>query len=464
MRVLRKLIACYIILYVVVVSTVVIPVKQAEAAIALAPAAYPAVAGLLTAAGITFMTDEGARAGAIQAWESFSDGLKTKILNAVAIGSVTIGLTTMDWDELLAGAGKVTDGVVTGVVNPQGYTWDLAPGQDYVEYINPGPGRIAVEANVQFGKYGSINDYQVEFTGTYNYVGVRISEGYVGGRKMYYPRIAYYMNGESSTVYLREYASESKIIPTYIEITADGEYIHVYFRGTHVITFASAEYIECIKAFNSSDSEHNYTGTYTMDIVTTVEQVAGVTYYVTDYYGNPAWDLGNREVPVVVSIPEILGKTAEDVMAGAGSGVINPPGIGEELGTVTGWLSNIYHKLTTIGASVGAIANTLTGDIVGDISNIQIHKLQGIGGAITTKFPFSLPWDVKYLLENLNFTDEIPTWEVGLPNPITGGVAVIEFTIPEQFRYIINGIRTGITILFVAGLIYSTRKLLGGAT
>lgn len=125
---------------------------------------------------------------------------------------------------------------------------------------------------------------------------------------------------------------------------------------------------------------------------------------------------------------------------------------------------------TVVGAPSVPLENVLTvpttgegpgsGDSVGD-KNINWGKLKMIGNIFTTKFPFSLPWDIGRALDAVfgQFNEQnLPQWDF----KIFGETFTIK--IPDMIAGWFPITRTLILIVFDISLIYSVRKLLGGAS
>lgn len=86
-------------------------------------------------------------------------------------------------------------------------------------------------------------------------------------------------------------------------------------------------------------------------------------------------------------------------------------------------------------------------------------KPPNIGALITTKFPFSLPWDLLAVLTLLNAEPKTPEWKVNAGEKIP-----IKFDISMKFLEPYMGFFRWFIILgFSFSLILMTRKLLGGA-
>lgn len=127
-------------------------------------------------------------------------------------------------------------------------------------------------------------------------------------------------------------------------------------------------------------------------------------------------------------------------------------GVDTEIGTITGWLSQTYAKVTSgIDSFTGSVARFFDLSIPVDLSPLQIA-----GTTFTTKFPFSLPWDLKNAFNLMVATPVAPEWTISyMGNDISFNFDLVENYVPM--------IRTFMLILFDVGLILVTRKLLGGA-
>lgn len=140
----------------------------------------------------------------------------------------------------------------------------------------------------------------------------------------------------------------------------------------------------------------------------------------------------------------LLNKTASD--------------IGVQLATQTSILDDVR---TGIRSLVDALSLT----VPLDLSPLSVNA-----DVLSTKFPFSLPWDLKNSLEVLNVTGEFQPFTVTFYNPLStilpGVDPHIAFTIdPKPFIDILVPIvRAGYLILFGIGLILITPKLFGGSS
>lgn len=100
-------------------------------------------------------------------------------------------------------------------------------------------------------------------------------------------------------------------------------------------------------------------------------------------------------------------------------------------------------------------------NLVGDVDCYDSEKLKMSGGFFTTKFPFSLPWDVGRALTAVfgQFdTENIPSYTFTIYGHD------FEIKIPDMMINWFPITRGLILIAFDIGLIYSVRKLLGGAS
>lgn len=145
------------------------------------------------------------------------------------------------------------------------------------------------------------------------------------------------------------------------------------------------------------------------------------------------------------------------------TGNLSLPRIGVKDGVIGYPISGTWIDIKTgegVGEGIGEGEGVGGGDTVGD-KNIDWSKLKQIGNIFTTKFPFSLPWDIGRALEAVfgQFDEHnIPSWTVSIYN------TTFTITIPEVFHSWFPITRNLILIAFDIGLIYSVRKLLGGAS
>lgn len=191
--------------------------------------------------------------------------------------------------------------------------------------------------------------------------------------------------------------------------------------------------------------------------------------------------------PYVGTTGQVLVDTADGVTTNVNTGeVVSAPTTGgTDGGLLQGlwdWLKGILQKildaivalasLTGIIATIDliknlvtTIADTITTGLIGEPANINWSKLKTTGNAFTTKFPFSIPWDVGRALESIfgAFSQTTaPVWVLKfnvLGNQYSWDLKFPQIVIDWQPFY-----KSAILIMFDISLVYSVRKMLGGAS
>lgn len=183
-----------------------------------------------------------------------------------------------------------------------------------------------------------------------------------------------------------------------------------------------------------------------------------------------SWDWGwtddpeyDREGEVLIippayleNIDNIIDGTAEDITYEQN---IPDTGIDLDTGTEIGWLSNILTTLKNILSRLRDLISSLTNaiDKFFDLSQpINLAPLNMSAVTFTTKFPFSLPWDLLHSFTILGGTGVAPSWDINY----------MATTVSINFDFVddwIPFIRFMELLIFDVGLIMATRRLLGGA-
>lgn len=129
--------------------------------------------------------------------------------------------------------------------------------------------------------------------------------------------------------------------------------------------------------------------------------------------------------------------------------------------------TGLVGAVQSIATGVNSIVNALSDGLVGELEDVNVEPLVQVGEVFTTKFPFSLPWDVYRAVTGLGVqVNDLPPLELSFYNPATKQVMTWTVDIEEVFYPIVElapYIRAGFLVMFILGLVYATRELLGGA-
>lgn len=141
----------------------------------------------------------------------------------------------------------------------------------------------------------------------------------------------------------------------------------------------------------------------------------------------------------------------------------------------------ISHGLDSIIEGIGDITGTLTGGITSSLSNVQsslstltapttqtinFDPVKNIPTVLFSKFPFSIPWDI-FNIYNLMATDNRTAPIIKMSIPLSESQTLKSFGIPDlnmeinfdNLSRLFEIIRVAELLLFTAGLIYSTKRL-----
>jgi|GEM_PF-6137578 hypothetical protein len=152
-----------------------------------------------------------------------------------------------------------------------------------------------------------------------------------------------------------------------------------------------------------------------------------------------------------VAIPDVKVLTNAD-----GTVITDANGIPRTVATSDGatWIDTRTGETVTTGTGEG------TTPIDDDITKVNWDKLKEIPITFTEKFPFSLPWDILHAVKELNVTPEkikihenFKVANINIP---------IDIEVPEWIDKYTPFIRFAFVIVFIIGLIYATRSLMGG--
>lgn len=135
--------------------------------------------------------------------------------------------------------------------------------------------------------------------------------------------------------------------------------------------------------------------------------------------------------------------------------------------TVTSMKTSLTNLTTSINTKLGdistTISNALTVDFVGDLAIVDFGRMTDVFSGVTSKFPFSLPWDLFRAVEVFGEGQQLGPWQMSVNNPLSGAVS-FEVAVPEGVEGYYVYIRWALLIIFDIGLLFATRKLLGGAS
>lgn len=131
---------------------------------------------------------------------------------------------------------------------------------------------------------------------------------------------------------------------------------------------------------------------------------------------------------------------------------------GEDTETKT-TLAAILAKVEAIPATIEAMLNNKLepGDTDEDVENMKLPT------SIADKFPFCIPFDVIYLVKAMNASSEVPRFElpfkIHYQNINYEHTFVVDMT---EWDTAVKILRTMLDLLFIAGLISTTRELIRG--
>jgi hypothetical protein len=89
---------------------------------------------------------------------------------------------------------------------------------------------------------------------------------------------------------------------------------------------------------------------------------------------------------------------------------------------------------------------------------VIVESVSGVADTLSTKFPFSIPWDIAFLIAFLAETPKAPVFEVPFNFPLYG----IEYTFTfdfSQFEAVSKISRLILTMLFSLGLLKLTNNI-----
>lgn len=154
----------------------------------------------------------------------------------------------------------------------------------------------------------------------------------------------------------------------------------------------------------------------------------------------------------VVTVP--IGGVDTDVITGdkVGDGVANPP--------IDWSLEGILQGIEGIIAKIGDIAITI-GEWFDLTKPIDWSPMRNLATPLTRTFPFSLPWDIGRMIDELTKTPTPPDFEAEML--INGKTYKQKIEVLAWFSTFAPIIRAGVLILFTLGLVFAVTRLYGGA-
>lgn len=95
---------------------------------------------------------------------------------------------------------------------------------------------------------------------------------------------------------------------------------------------------------------------------------------------------------------------------------------------------------------------------------LDLDPLRRLGSAITTRFPFSLPWDIYRGLDVVRGQGSLQPLHLQFYMPLSDTPYEFDVVWPDFVITLAPYVRAGFLLIFTIGLVMSTRKLLGGAS
>lgn len=122
----------------------------------------------------------------------------------------------------------------------------------------------------------------------------------------------------------------------------------------------------------------------------------------------------------------------------------------------------ITSAISGIQSGISSIADTISHVFDPPSKDIDWDKLKSSGSVIFTKFPFSIPADLKFLVGLLVSDPQAPKWTVTVPFSIVGdwaqdGEFVLDFSVIDGFMVIVRNIEL---LAFIFGMVFMTRQLI----
>lgn len=408
----------------------------------LAVEAYPYVMSALVSAGLVIYATADTTRVVQSAWKMFSDSTKQKIVDSVGTGGVVIESEYGDIRNVVKqmSTGTFTDTVPSGdtltklawnsVIN-LGATYTIEMTFNYFggDNVNVTPYSSSLSSNtyqwyIYYDKTAHTATVKVNPTGT-------SSSGCVTAGVLTVP--------SGGTKKIRLKVVNTPGVGNTIDITGDLAYSSTI--GYAICSQINNMYGDSLATLYSVTGGGNIA--YSLPVGSFTDSIAD----------NLSWDLNGKKVGVPYNTaPEYAGKTVADIPV---TNTQNPAGVSDTTGVTSGWLSNVYSKLSTISNTISKFF---------DFSQpLNFDGLKVAGATFTTKFPFSLPWDLKNALTKFSTTQSFnPNIHVGVQD--TTYVHGMQFNIDlSMFNPLIVIIRLIELILFGIALILLTRKLLGGS-
>ncbi|MDY0237110.1 MAG: hypothetical protein RBR71_13875 [Gudongella sp.] len=203
------------------------------------------------------------------------------------------------------------------------------------------------------------------------------------------------------------------------------------------------------------------------------EKLQSISGYFGDTVNNLIESISALEIGTLVAELENLGKLGLD--ASVPPIIIPVDGTLAPDGTITGdtVVEDIKVQEPTIADITGMESVGILGGILAlldklfnvEPEELNFEPLKNL--IILDKFPFSLPWDLKYMVESLKTNNTVaPTFNIDFPIVVSalGWSQDIEIDVDfEQYTPVANILKTMLSITFVIGLIILTRRFIGGA-
>lgn len=129
---------------------------------------------------------------------------------------------------------------------------------------------------------------------------------------------------------------------------------------------------------------------------------------------------------------------------------------------VTAATAAITTAISGIQSGISSIADTISHAFDPPSKDIDWDKLKSSGSVIFTKFPFSIPADLKFLVGLLVSDPQAPKWTVTVPFSIAGdwaqdGEFELDFSVIDGFMVIVRNIEL---LAFIFGMVFMTRQLI----